>query len=234
MLKFLIIFLSGAGLSACSSVTTLSVQSAPIPVTANYEKENSVDSMVAPYKVALEAEMNEVIASAPNDFTRGRPNGSLNNWAADVVLNAMKDSLGQEKSVMSLLNFGGLRNSLNQGDIALKDIFQLMPFDNEIVIIEMPLETIPEIEAYLKASGGEPIGGARIVEGKLILDELKTGQTSFFIVTSDYLFNGGDKMYFFQKNLAIVYTGILIRDAMIAAAKEQGELVWNEDERIGF
>ena len=190
--------------------------------------------MVAPYKVALEAEMNEVIASAPNDFTRGRPNGSLNNWAADVVLNAVKDSVGQEKSVMSLLNFGGLRNSLNQGEIALKDIFQLMPFDNEIVIVEMPVETIEEIEIYLKASGGEPIGGASIIEGKLNFDESKSDQTSFFIVTSDYLFNGGDKMYFFQKNLSIVHTGILIRDAMIAAAKEQGELVWNEEERIGF
>ncbi len=234
MLKFLIIFLSGAGLLACSSVTTLSVESAPIAVTANYEKENSVDSLVAPFKSELEAEMNEVIASAPNDFTRGRPNGSLNNWAADVVLVAVRDSLVQEKPVMSLLNFGGLRNSLNQGEIALKDIFQLMPFDNEIVIVEMPVETIEEIEIYLKASGGEPIGGAKIVKGKLIFDDETANQTSFFIVTSDYLLNGGDKMYFFQKNLNVVHTGILIRDAMIAAAKEQGELRWNEDERIGF
>ena len=219
---------------ACSSVTTLSVESAPITVTENYEKENSVDSLVAPYKSALEAEMNEAIASAPNDFTRGRPNGSLNNWSADVVLDAVSDSLVLEKSVMSLLNFGGLRNSLNKGQIALKDIFQLMPFDNEIVIVEMPVETIEEIEIYLKASGGEPIGGAKIIKGKLIFDVETLNRTSFFIVTSDYLLNGGDKMYFFQKNLNVVHTGILIRDAMISAAKEQGELRWNEDERIGF
>lgn len=234
MLKFLIIFLSGAGLLACSSVTTLSVESAPIAVMANYEKENSVDSLVAPYKSALEAEMNQVIASAPSDFTRGRPNGSLNNWSADVVLASVRDSLWLEKPVMSLLNFGGLRNSLNQGEIALKDIFQLMPFDNEIVVVEMPMETIEEIEIYLKASGGEPIGGAKIVKGKLIFDDKASNQTSFFIVTSDYLLNGGDKMYFFQKNLNVVHTGILIRDAMIATAKDQEELRWNEDERIGF
>ena len=219
---------------ACSSVTTLMVTPESLPVTSAYEKVSSVDSVIAPYKNELEVEMNEVIAFAQNDFHRGRPNGSLNNWSADVVWNSVRDTFNENAVVMSLLNFGGLRNSLSKGDIALKDIYQLMPFDNEIVIVEMPMESIEDIEIYLKASGGEPIGGARIVKGKLIFDEGRPNLASFFIVTSDYLFNGGDKMYFFQKNLNVVHTGILIRDAMTEVAKYQRELIWNEEERIGF
>lgn len=231
MIKYFILILSGAGLLACSSVNTISVTADEVPVTAEYEKSNRIDSIISPYRVELESEMLEVIAHADSDFTKNRPNGSLNNWSADAIFNAVKDSVSNEYPIFCLLNVGGLRNPISKGDVLLQDIYKLMPFDNEIVIVKMPISSLVEIESYLKQSGGEPISGINLLNGKF---EIDSENQFFWIVTSDYLFNGGDKMYFFEKNSEVIRTGILMRDAMILEAKSQANLVWNDEERITF
>ena len=234
-LNFLIILLSGAGLLACSSVNTISVDSVQIPITKEYEQLNSADSIISPYRTEMNKEMLEVIAYAPKAFERGKPNGSLNNWSTDVIYNSQKSKLDPKKPSLCLLNWGGLRNSISQGDVVLGDIFKLMPFDNEIVIVELPVSVLPKIEAYLKGRNGEPIAGANIIDGKFVFGDLDIEkQNSFFVVTSDYLMNGGDNMDFFQEKINVVYAGELMRDAMIYAAKEQKELNWYNEERIKF
>ena len=232
MFKYIFIFLSGAGLLACSSVNTISVHSNTTSITEEYAIQSKVDSMVAPYQKELEAEMDEVIAKAEKDFTAGRPNGTLNNWATDVVLVSQMNSIQLSKPIMVLLNFGGLRNSINQGDVTIGDIFKVMPFDNEIVWVELPFVALKDIESYLNKSGGEPISGATLEKGKLTLNDRNESADSFIVITSDYLMNGGDKMDFFQQRISENHTGVLLRDAMISEAKNQGTLNWDEEERI--
>lgn len=232
MFKYLFIFLFGAGLLACSSVNTISVDSKTTAVTNDYTKESIVDSIVAPYREELAAEMNEVIAKAEKSFVSGRPNGSLNNWVTDVVLVSQTRSVRLSKPVMVLLNFGGLRNSINEGDVTIGDIFKVMPFDNEIVWVELPISVLNDIEVYLNKSGGEPISGAKLVDGKLTLDSENNSAESFIVITSDYLMNGGDKMDFFQKRISESFSGVLLRDAMIDEARNQKILFWNNEERI--
>ena len=234
-LKFFIIIICGAGLLACSSVNTLSVENVQIPVTKEYEQINSVDSMISPYRTELNKEMLEVIAHASKDFERGKPNGSLNNWSTDAIFNSQKDKLDTSKPSFCLLNWGGLRNSISEGDVLLGDIFKLMPFDNEIVIVELPVSVLPKIEQYLKERNGEPIAGVNIIEGKFVFNTMDISKfDTFFIVTSDYLMNGGDNMDFFQEKIDVIYAGELMRDAMIDAAKEQKELTWSDEHRINF
>ncbi len=232
MIKHLLYLIIGAGLTACSSVNTISVKSESIGVTSEYDEVNKVDSIVMPYRDQLESEMLEVIAVAENDFTRGRPNGSLNNWSADAILNAVSKSHFKEKPYFCLLNFGGLRNPFSQGDIVLGDVYKLMPFDNEIVIVELPYSKLDKIANYLIASGGEPISNAILDVDRISIAGDSGLEDSFFVVTSDYLMNGGDNMNFFQDQLNVIYTGILMRDAMIDQVKKQKSLIFNDDERI--
>ncbi|HIP31146.1 MAG TPA: hypothetical protein EYG86_00140 [Crocinitomicaceae bacterium] len=235
MLKFSIIILCGAGLLACSSVNTLSVQNEQVSITKEYEKQNIVDSIVAPYRTELNKEMLEVIAYAPKSFERGKPNGSLNNWSTDAIYSSVKGKIDNDKPSFCLLNWGGLRNSINQGDVTLGDIFKLMPFDNEIVIVEMPMHSLERIEQYLKMRNGEPIGAAYIKNDKLQFKKVtRKKHESFLVVTSDYLMNGGDHMDFFQDKIKVNYPGLLMRDAMIKVAKEQKELTWSDEQRIQF
>ena len=220
---------------ACSSVTEISISADNIPVTGEYKNSNKIDSIVAPFRTELNEEMLEVIAIAGSDFTKDRPNGSLNNWAATATLNSQKAHLN-DIPAFCLLNVGGLRNSINKGEVTLSDLFKLMPFDNEIVIVDLPVSSIEKIEYYLKQSGGEPIAGAKVVNGKLLIDGMEEIDNVTFIrvVTSDYLMNGGDKMTFFEDRMGEYYPGILLRDALIEQAKVQKTIVWDNESRISF
>lgn len=232
MLKYFLLIFIGAGLWACSSVSTITVDSDTTPVAFEGNDPNAVDSIVAPYKAELEAEMNEVIAHAKQDFEKGRPGGSLNNWAADAALQSQIRNARLKGPTFCLLNVGGLRNTINKGDVTLADIFKVMPFDNEIVWVELPVSTLKKIEEYLLNSGGEPIAGARLKNGKLEVDGMNESTQTVWVITSDYLFNGGDNMSFFQDNIASSSSNVLLRDAFIEEAKIQGTLVWNDENRI--
>ena len=235
MLKYIILFTVGAGLLACSSVNTISLNSSSSSnsdVLSQGNEGNVIDSIVAPYREDLEAEMDEVIAYAEQAFEKGRPGGSLNNWSADALLQSQIGNARLSGPIFSLLNVGGLRNTINAGDVTLGDIFKVMPFDNEIVWVEMPVESLTDIAEYLIASGGEPIAGARLKNGKLVVDGVTDDTKSIWILTSDYLMNGGDKMNFFQQKISVSHSNELLRDAFIRMAKKQKMLIWSDELRI--
>lgn len=234
-LKLFIALLLGAGLLACSDVYKISVQSAQININEDIPQDGHLDSMISPYRAEMDAKMNAVIAYAKNDFVAGRPGGALNNWAADAILNDFqKDPKAANLSepVMCLLNVGGLRNPLSQGDITLGDIYRLMPFDNEVVLVEMPWETIDDITEYLVQKGGEPISGAHVEGDTLLFDGWTTRTQTYWVVTSDYLMNGGDKMNFFNEKTSSELSGRLMRDAMISEAERQDTLIFNNEIRM--
>ena len=227
------LLICGAGLLACSSVNTITFENVQIPITKEYEQLNSIDSLISPYRSELNKEMLEIIAVAPKGFDKGKPNGALNNWSTDVIYNSQLDKMDNSIPSFCLLNWGGLRNSISKGDVTLGDIFKLMPFDNEIVIVELPMRSLGKIEEYLISRNGEPIAGAFLKQGKIsFLNVPKESHTSFFVVTSDYLMNGGDNMNFFEDRISTTYAGELLRDVMISAAEKQATLIWNNEQRI--
>jgi len=234
MYKLILIYIIGAGLWACSSVNTISVSSEAVKMDDTYESNASIDSLIAPYKDSLSEEINEVIASAESDFFVKRPGSNLGNWVADAVFANQTKTVRLGMPTFCLLNTGGIRSSLNKGDITMGDMFKLMPFDNEIVWVELPVSVLPEIEDYLIRSGGEPISNAKLVDGKLEINGWREGATHFWIITSDYLMNGGDKMNFFAKRTQTILKGILMRDALITEAREQKVLYEDTTIRMTF
>ena len=235
MLKYIILIAVGAGLLACSSVNVIrydSSDSSNSDVLFQGTQSNAVDSMIAPYKQELHAEMNEVIAYAERSFEKDRPGGSLNNWSADALLESQEGNANWSGPTFSLLNVGGLRNSINEGDVTLGDIFKVMPFDNEVVCVEIPVEALADIAAYLTASGGEPIGGAKLINGMLEVEGMTDETKTVWILTSDYVMKGGDNMTFFEKKINVVYTNELLRDVFIRIAKQQKLLIWSDELRI--
>lgn len=212
---YILIGFLGAGLTACSSYFPTKWSSNSLPITAENAEANYLDSLITPYRKGLETEMNRVIGESPENLVKGRPCSGLNNWAADALLKNQISFIGAEHNILVLLNVGGLRSSINKGPIHVGDLFSLMPFDNEIVCAKMPFSALVDIENYLIASGGEPIANASLKQGKLIFDNPNPNEDYFWIITSDYLLNGGDKMDFFQLRTETVLTGKMLRDAFI-------------------
>lgn len=230
--RIFFIFIIGAGLSACSFGKQTFVRGNEIAVDQSYPLSRSVDSIVAPYKAELDREMNQVIAYAETDFINARPSGNLGNLVADIIY-AKGASLLEEKPAICLVNFGGLRAPISKGNVTLGDIYKLMPFDNQLVLVKMPAASIYEIRDYLLQSGGEPISGFRI-DGDRIYDASGAPwkEQDYWVITSDYLMNGGDRMSFFEKKLEVLSTGILFRDVLVDHFKANQRLKDLPEQRI--
>jgi 2',3'-cyclic-nucleotide 2'-phosphodiesterase (5'-nucleotidase family) len=131
-----------------------------------------------------------------------------------------------------LLSVGGLRSAIGKGNVTRGDIFRLMPFDNQVVWMRMPIASLTKIEAYLNQSGGEPISNAQLIQGKLVLNGIQENTTHFWVITSDYLANGGDRMDFFLDAIDRQQKPQLLRDIFMSECQLQGELIASPEKRI--
>ena len=227
-------FLIGAGLTACSY--HLQVKGSKQTIDNSSKNSVEMDSLIAPYRREMLREFGMVIGETTTDLVTGRPNSSLGFWLCDELIKKGKDSsFFQHEPLVAFINIGGLRADLPKGEITVGDIYKVMPFDNRMVFLKLSLDKIPEMEAYLKEKGGEPIGGFKLVKGKLVFpDNLAAEKNYFWVVTSDFLANGGDNMFFFNNPLQRFDTTILFRDFIIDAVKKQQKITFYPEERINW
>ena len=224
ILRKLIFLFAGAGLWACSSHLVVNGNSNKEAVSQNIIADSSFVSMIKPYKDSLDKRMNEVIAYSEEDFIVKRPASNLMNWVANALFVNQTKTVRLSQPVVCLLNTGGIRSSIGKGNVTLGDLYKVMPFDNTIVWVELPIEVLPEIEAYLNKSGGEPMANLSLIEGRLSITSSPENPSHFWVITSDYLLNGGDKMTFFTKRTNVNETGKLLRNVLIEEARNQGTL----------
>lgn len=185
------------------------------------EQDRSIVEFIAPYKEQLAEEMGAVIGTVVVTLTKAQPESTLGNWSADVV-QAQAELYSNQKVDFTVLNYGGLRiPSLPQGDLTKGKIYELMPFDNYIVLVKMQGKDLSTLFNHIATKGGWPVSGAL----RLMIDEGKATQyringekieadRDYYVATNDYLAKGGDQCSFFVDKEKLK-TGVLIRDAML-------------------
>jgi 2',3'-cyclic-nucleotide 2'-phosphodiesterase (5'-nucleotidase family) len=232
MFKFFLTIIIGASLSACSSYLMINSKKNQEPISNEIKGNETLSDEIKPYKDSLDKKMNEVLGKSETDFIVARPSSNLMNWFADAVFVNQTRNVRLAQPLICLFNTGGIRSSIGKGDVTLGDIYKIMPFENTLVWVELPVSVIPEIESFLTQSGGEPIANCKLINGKINVNGLNENSTHFWVITSDYLLNGGDKMEFFKKKTNLISTGKLLRDILIEEVKEQGTLIENSELRF--
>lgn len=160
--------------------------------------------MIQPYKVELQKKMDRVLSYSPVDLTKDGFNSPLANLVADATLdyvNEVQTKEGKKKVDIALINSGGLRRSFSAGDLTVGNIYELMPFDNEIYILNLKGETILKmIDFLLNSKVGHPISNITASS----INDIKVGgkpfdvHKTYRVATTDYLYSGGDNMFFLQ------------------------------------
>jgi 2',3'-cyclic-nucleotide 2'-phosphodiesterase (5'-nucleotidase family) len=162
--------------------------------------------------------------------------GSLGGFVADGVRAEVSARLRQTISLV-ITNSGGLRkSSLAEGDLRVSDIFELLPFENKLIAMDL---TGDQLLALLRVvlARRHPQSGARItyrfsdkkpelISAKLLSSSEKEREIvpaeTYRLVTIDYLLDlqsGGYSMLQQAKNIRPV--GLTLRDAIIAYVKSQ-------------
>lgn len=187
-----------------------------------------MEKMIAPYRTRVNEALAEKVGTTQMAMEKGLPESELSNMMADATLWSAKNwatgDLEKYTPEMCMLNSGGIRTALPAGNITMGHIYELMPFENEVVLLKLSPDSLRSLVRYVAARGGAPVSGIRIYIGNEVG---RTGQTrlgdkpyvfdrNVWVATSDFLANGGDGMTFFSKPLEYVETKIKVRDAIAA------------------
>ncbi len=227
-------------INGCKTNPSYSAKSNTIKIDSTLNSLESTEALIKPYKESLDAEMNEVLVYSEKAMIKGTPESELGNFVADLSLKIISEKFPETHIDFCLLNNGGLRTSLPEGAITRGKIFELMPFDNELVIVSLTPEKAKELIQYINNVGGQPISGAKLnftLSVDSVFSQLNWNKT-VNIVTTDYLANGGDKMDFFLNPIKTENTQLKLRDAIIEYCIEEqkkgNKITSALDERIYF
>lgn len=81
----------------------------------------------------MKASMDEVLNETLVDLEVGAPEGLLGNFVCDLTFDRARNQ-AKNTPDFCILNKGGLRTPVLKGPITRGKLFELMPFENEIVI----------------------------------------------------------------------------------------------------
>jgi len=205
-----------------------------------------VEGMIKPYRDKVNADMTEVLCLSPEAVYGGRPESPLTNYCADLTLEESNRFCAAKypaiKIDVSMINRGGLRVPLPKGEIKTMTMFELMPFENEIVFLKLKGDVMLQFINHLASRGGEGVSGVRfgIKDNKAIQVEIGgkplDPAQSYWLVTSDYIANGGDGSDILSRLSERIDTGIKARDMFIQYFKRLGKegktLIAKTDGRI--
>lgn len=194
--------------------------------------DSTIVKLYRPYKNILEKDMNRVLAVSDVELGKGKPESLLTNFLADLLLEqgkvvAQNNELKLTPSV-SFFNYGGIRSSLPKGEITVGNIFELMPFENEMVLLELKGKQMKAFLDYIADHGGGSVGGVKMLIANDKATDVKIGgekidyNKNYCLVTNDYVAAGGDGLEMLEENQQFINSGVKIRDAIIVHLEELG------------
>ena len=208
-----------------------------IAITDSLPSVKPIDEFIAPYRDHLNKNLDSVLTYSVDTYSKsdGELETALGNLMADVVYEQanpiFKSRTGKDIDFL-LLNHGGMRAIISKGDVTTRTAYQLMPFENAIVVADLKGEQVKELLEYLaRNKRAHPIANLKVeldtnsnlskvtVNGKPI-DYGK----NYFVCTNDYLANGGDRMNFFKTNDSLYVLDYKIRNALIDYLKKTDTL----------
>ncbi len=200
--------------------------------------DSNIDKIILPYQDKLLSQMDEVIGSNESEMRKNKPCAPMNNWMADILLDISRSKVSEHVD-FAMQNYGGVRAGLSAGDVTVGKIYEIMPFDNALVLVTAKGGVVKKLFDRVADYGGWPISkntSFRIDNNKAV-DIIVDGEPfdmekTYTFTLPDYVAQGNDDCPFLigtsQKEL-----GLLVRDAMIEWMRlKEGPITPNLELRI--
>jgi 2',3'-cyclic-nucleotide 2'-phosphodiesterase (5'-nucleotidase family) len=225
-----LILLLGIILMSCSQsqwfVVEMTGKKIPLDSQTNQIADPAINTMIQPFKLSLDTLMNEVIGFAPETMRGHAPESLLSNYCADIYRQTAADFMKRPIDI-AIINMGGLRTSIPAGNVTIRKMYELMPFENELVIVWLRGTELITLLNRIASVGGEGLSGMSMVikNGKadkiLIGGEPLNPDFTYSIATNDYLAEGNDNMHELTQFDSKVKTKIKVRDMLTAFIKKE-------------
>lgn len=191
--------------------------------------DSSVANFLKPYRQGIDRTMNEVLATSTGPIEKGQPDGPLNDLLTDALLLQSVQRYGKPIDCAHL-NYGGIRDNLPKGGITIGSVFEVMPFDNQLVVLTLKGDMLLQLLNHFAKGNKLVVGGirAKIHNEQVQSITFTNGRTlqpneMYTVAMSDYIANGGDNASFLQNPVKREDINYLIRDALIDYFRKQGK-----------
>ncbi|MCK5401170.1 MAG: 5'-nucleotidase C-terminal domain-containing protein [Flavobacteriaceae bacterium] len=233
-------------LSSCKQEIHLTkIEGKRIEINDALSSDKAVEEYIKPYRKHIDNDLDSVLAYSTDTYskTNGNLNTAIGNFMADAVFElsnpVFKSRTGNDID-MVLLNHGGIRSILSKGNITSRTAYEIMPFNNSVVVAELKGNYIKDLISYLQNSKrAHPISKLNIkldsnfelIEATINKESIDVNRT-YYVATNDYLYNGGGGMTFFKKSDSLYDLGYRIRNLLIDYFKKVDTLSPVIDDRF--
>jgi len=246
MKKIWILFFFSFLIIACknNSHEVLKINAKQLNISNDIKQDSSIIQLFTPYKKKMTNEITKSLSFSPKilERTDGNLQSTLGNLVADLSYEKANELFKNKtgKTVdFSMSNYGGIRAAIMKGDVTVSNAFELMPFDNTLVVVELNYDKIKALFNYFVAKKrAHPLSKNIqltikndsynvLINGKAIKKD-----RTYFVATSNYLQKGGDGMIFFSEPESLFDSNFLIRDAIVDYFESKDTLSANLDNRV--
>ena len=246
MKKIWILFFFSFLLIACknNSHEVSKINAKQLKIGNEIKQDSSIIQLFTPYKKKMTKEITKSLSFSPKilERTDGNLQSTLGNLVADLSYEKANELFKNKtgKTVdFSMSNYGGIRAAIMKGDVTVSNAFELMPFDNTLVVVELNYDKIKALFNYFVAKKrAHPLSKNIqltiendsynvLINGKPIKKD-----RTYFVATSNYLQKGGDGMIFFSEPESLFDSNFLIRDAIVDYFESKDTLRANLDDRV--
>ena len=243
-LSFLL-FLFFASCKFSSDYVPARIEGKQLSIDASIPANDSIEQFIQPYKENIDREMNQELSYSVFNLTKrdGVLNTAIGNMMADAVMEmanpVFKKRTGKNIDIV-LLNHGGIRSSISRGAVTVRTAYQVMPFENAVIVAKLKGEDVRQMLHYLVDAGtAHPVAGIELEIGEdnsikkvLIQGEPLQEDKEYYVATNDYLLNGGDNMVFFSNASEVFELDYKIRNLLIDYFKTQDTIAPLRDRRF--
>jgi len=228
-------------LISCGSSVEMIEEEEPVGFSPWYTIDESlepdpvIESRLQTWRKEHNTLMGEPVTTAEGPFRLQLPESSLGNLTTDIL--RYRASLEMHTFVhIALLHPDHLKTDLPEGEVTAGDLYELMPFDHTLVVLEIDGRSVQRLADDIASRGGTPISGMRMnitdgrASGLLIDSEQPDPETTYYLATSSAV-AGGDGEYTITATDRHDFP-IKVRDLLITYLKNRQQFTPVEDLRI--
>ncbi len=200
-------------------------------------EDEEMSAFIQPYVEEMALRMDRVITISEGTFEQGKPEGTLGNLAADIIRYRATTEM-REAVHVSIMNNGGLRVPLPEGEITVGHVYELMPFENHITVLRFTGEQLKQIANELAKVNGEPVSGLRFrisgdeARGILVRSMNVDPDQHYWVATNNWMADGGGASATLWEPQERRDLDVLIRDAIIEYLRGYERIAPYSDQRI--
>lgn len=230
---------------------TQAIEGEQMPITKETEEDEDIKDYLSPFRYHLNKYLDNVLSHNKVTMVKdiktlenGEMNMPIGNFFADALYEQGDGHFFKKKKRhldFALFNWGGIRSELAEGNITTRMIYQIMPFENQLVVAEVTGAQLYEMAKYLFENKlPHPISNqvqltmnqrgeivSFLINKKPVLRKKR-----YYVCTFDYLYQGGDRMTFFKNSLGVTNISYNAREALIDYLRKTDNIEFKSDGRF--